>query len=248
MTVLDKQISDWRHSYSEPQAEESQASGDSGSDSSESEVQSTGSGPEVKNLKHKKPSSYDLAALTRENRLAMLEAQMQSPQQASRSKGYKTPEPRKFSGKENGWVDWAEDFERWAHFQGLPEQDKVSQVGAWFVDEAKTAYKQFLDRISLHKTPNFQELYDEFTRLFEEYLSPEAARIELETLRWDMQKKSPGQFIARIRHLCRITYPSFSGLQQDQEAGARLMARIPIDIKSQVRLRVGPTLDIVTLR
>ncbi len=161
---------------------------------------------------------------------------------------WKTPVPSKFAGTSGKWVDWVEDFDRWAHSVNMPEAEKVNQIGAWLIGDAKTAYRQFLDRTHLDDTPDYLELHSEFTKLFEEYLSPAAARGQLETLQWDMHRKTPEQFVARIRELCRVIYPSFSSFQQDQEAGARLMMRIPLDIKTLVRIRAGNTEDIVKLR
>ncbi len=130
----------------------------------------------------------------------------------------------------------------------MPEQEKVGQIGAWLTGDAKLAYRQFLERTPIDSDPDFLDLHAEFTRQFEDYMSPEAARNQLEVIRWDMWRKTPGQFIARLRHLCRISYPNSSSLQQDQEAGTRLMTRIPTDIKSLVRIHAGPSEDIVTLR
>ncbi len=109
------------------------------------------------------------------------------------------------------------------------------------------AYKQFLDRKSLYGPISFHELYEEFMRLFENYQSLEAARSELETLCWDMNKQTPEQFVASIQQLCRIAHPTMASALQDHEAGTMLMSRIPIDIKSLVRVRASETDDITVL-
>ncbi len=83
--------------------------------------------------------------------------------------------------------------------------------------------------------------------MFEEYVSPESARAQLESIQWDMRKDSAEQFVASLRRLCRVAYPMMATIQQDQEAGMRLMSRIPTDIKSLVHVRVGPNDDIVPL-
>ncbi len=115
------------------------------------------------------------------------------------------------------------------------------------IGDAKVAYNQFLHRTRRHSTPSFTELHKEFTKLFEEYLSPEAANGELKTLQWDLCEKSPEQFVSKIRQLCSIIYPCLSSWQQDRESGTRLMTLLPVDIESLVRKRAGITDDIVKL-